>query len=165
MTAAIPISMVDTQERARQVMDAAAAIDRFACKRRAPAIPGGTSRTVAVGRQLVVGTLNAPPRVLFDMQQTLAAGLLRMSAGQQQDLGSAGSSSVSSSSAESAVMAKSGEEMALFACMAALYAVHPRNSSRSTKTWGGRSEQRVNWVRTAMRSLPIRGRETWRMAP
>jgi len=69
--------------------------------------------------QLALADLDAPPIVVAAMQRTLAAGLLTMSAGQQQDLVHAGASTVSADAVESSVAAKSGEEVATFAGLAA----------------------------------------------
>lgn len=75
--------------------------------------------------QLAIAELDAPPFVVSAMQRTLAQGLLRMSAGQQHDLRSTGARDVCSAGIEAAVVAKSGEEAALFARLAAQLAEAP----------------------------------------
>ena len=75
--------------------------------------------------QLALAELDAPPAVLAAMQRTLAEGLLRMSAGQQQDLASASAIRIRSTEIEAAVLAKSGEEPAIFGRLAAQLAQAP----------------------------------------
>lgn len=72
--------------------------------------------------QIVIATLDVPPARRIAMQQTLAEGLLRMSAGQQRDLRGAGSAAPTVAEVEAAVIGKSGEECATFAAFAAQYA-------------------------------------------
>ncbi|MBI4371670.1 MAG: polyprenyl synthetase family protein [Elusimicrobia bacterium] len=69
--------------------------------------------------------LAAPPERIVAMQRRLAEGLLRMSAGQQQDLGFAGRARVGAQAVEESVAGKSGEEIALWAALAALLAGAP----------------------------------------
>lgn len=69
--------------------------------------------------QLAISELNAPPSTLAAIQRTLAEGLLRMSAGQQGDLSMAGTPAMVAEEVESSVAAKSGEELAIFASLAA----------------------------------------------
>ena len=69
--------------------------------------------------QLLIAELSAPPATICRMQQTLARGLLRMSAGQQADLAHTGGNDVSAAAVENSVAAKSGEELAMFAALAA----------------------------------------------
>ncbi len=69
--------------------------------------------------QLIIAELDAPPERLAAMQRTLAEGLLRMSAGQQRDLATAGSERVSVAEIEASVEMKTGEEVAMFARLAA----------------------------------------------
>lgn len=75
--------------------------------------------------QLVLSTLAAPPAVLASLQRTLARGLLVMSAGQQQDLAATGGDFVPSGEVEASVKRKSGEELAMFASLAAELAEAP----------------------------------------
>lgn len=75
--------------------------------------------------QLALSTLAAPPAVLASLHRTLAQGLLIMSAGQQQDLTIAGGDFVSSGEVEASVKRKSGEELAMFATLAAELADAP----------------------------------------
>jgi geranylgeranyl pyrophosphate synthase len=72
--------------------------------------------------QLIIAELEAPASRLAAMQRTLAQGLLRMSAGQQQDLALAGSPVVSPQEVEELAAAKSGAEIAMFGAMAAQFA-------------------------------------------
>lgn len=72
--------------------------------------------------QLALAELNAPLATLAAMQQALARGLLVMSAGQERDLASAGSAHARVQDVEASVAAKSGEEVAMFATMAAQFA-------------------------------------------
>ncbi|GAC1635806.1 MAG: polyprenyl synthetase family protein [Chloroflexota bacterium] len=69
--------------------------------------------------QLVLSELDLPPSHRDAMQRTVAQGLLRMSGGQHMDLAHAGASWVSARAVEASVRAKSGEEAALFAVLAA----------------------------------------------
>ncbi|MDQ4076715.1 MAG: polyprenyl synthetase family protein [Chloroflexota bacterium] len=75
--------------------------------------------------QLALAELDAPSATLVAMQRTLAQGLMRMSAGQQRDLAMVGAYSVSAQDIEALVVAKSGEELALFAALAAQFAGMP----------------------------------------
>lgn len=78
--------------------------------------------------QLAIAELDVPPACRDAMQRTLATGLLRMAAGQQTDLSLAGSGRVRVAEVEASVVAKSGEECALFAALAAQLAGAPRES-------------------------------------
>jgi geranylgeranyl pyrophosphate synthase len=69
--------------------------------------------------QQIISDLEAPPETINRMQRTLAVGLLRMSAGQQGDLARMGSCALSVDEIIASVVAKSGEEVAMFARMAA----------------------------------------------
>ena len=69
--------------------------------------------------QLAISELDAPVAVIAAMQRTLAEGLLKMSAGQEGDLAAAGASCVDVREVEASVAQKSGEEMAIFARLAA----------------------------------------------
>lgn len=75
--------------------------------------------------QLLLSDLDAAPAVRDRMQRTLAEGLLRMSAGQQQDLARVDAVAVTPDEVRASVEAKSGEELALFAAMAAQLAEAP----------------------------------------
>jgi geranylgeranyl pyrophosphate synthase len=75
--------------------------------------------------QLAIAELDAPPASLAAMQHTLAAGLLAMGAGQQQDIAMAGTSNVTAADVEASVAAKSGEEIGLFTRLAAQFAGAP----------------------------------------
>jgi len=88
--------------------------------------PGSAAATLLCAfPQLMVGELAAPPQLIAAIGSTLARGLLRMSAGQQQDLSAQGADEVRSCEIEATAIAKSGEEAALFACMAAQLAEAP----------------------------------------
>jgi len=86
--------------------------------------------------QLALAELDAPPPVLAAMQGTLARGLLRMAAGQQQDLASMGAIQVRSTDVEAAVIAKSGEEAAVFARLAAQLAQAPEHLAATWEELG-----------------------------
>ena len=75
--------------------------------------------------QLAIAGLDAPAARLAAMQRTLAEGLLRMSAGQERDLAMAGRDDVAPEEVEESVVAKSGEELAIFASLAAQFAGAP----------------------------------------
>jgi len=72
--------------------------------------------------QAILATLPVPASRLAAMQRTLALGLLAMSAGQQQDLALAGSTAPDPRMVEDSVVAKSGEEVAMFAKLSAQFA-------------------------------------------
>lgn len=72
--------------------------------------------------QLAVAELDAPDAVRAAMQRTLAEGLLRMGAGQGDDLAHTGRDEVRAEAVEASVEGKSGEEVATFAALAARYA-------------------------------------------
>ncbi|MGO9059535.1 MAG: hypothetical protein ACLQU2_19455 [Candidatus Binataceae bacterium] len=69
--------------------------------------------------QLAISRLNASPESRAAMHRTLAAGLLRMAAGQAADLANAGGASPDPDLIEASVVQKSGEEGAMFAALAA----------------------------------------------
>lgn len=71
--------------------------------------------------QIALSELEVSETCRDAMQRILAQGLLRMSAGQQQDLVMNGQRNVSSQDIESSVAAKSGEEVAIFAALAAQF--------------------------------------------
>ncbi len=75
--------------------------------------------------QRVLAALAAPAATGAALQATLAQGLLRMSAGQQQDLRLADSPRPDPRAVEASVAAKSGAELALFAALAAQLAEAP----------------------------------------
>jgi len=72
--------------------------------------------------QQIIDGLDAPGEIRARMQAAVARGILLMIAGQQRDVHTAGTSEVKGTSVESSVAAKSGEELALFASLAALFA-------------------------------------------
>lgn len=74
---------------------------------------------------LALATLGAPPVTVVAMQQTLARGLLAMSAGQQRDVAMAGGAAVTVGAVEASVMGKSGEGMAMLAALASQFAGAP----------------------------------------
>lgn len=69
--------------------------------------------------QLIIANLKASPYQLCAMQRSLAAGLLRMSAGQQRDISSAGAENFGVNDTIFTVASKSGEEVGMFALLAA----------------------------------------------
>src|SRR5262249_6473336 len=69
--------------------------------------------------QLAIAGLDAPAVTREAMQAALARGLLRMIGGQQRDVSAAGTADVSAAEVEETVAAKSGEELAIFATLAA----------------------------------------------
>jgi geranylgeranyl pyrophosphate synthase len=71
---------------------------------------------------LALAELPASAERIVAMQTTLTKGLLRMSAGQQSDLAAHRRSQVGVADIESAVAGKSGEELAIFAMLAAQFA-------------------------------------------
>ena len=75
--------------------------------------------------QLILSELPVSPAIRLSLLKHLATGLLAMSAGQQADIAHTGKSGVSAEAVEKSVMEKSGEELALFAAMAALLAEAP----------------------------------------
>ncbi len=68
--------------------------------------------------QLAIAELDAPADCINAMQQRLAEGLLQMSAGQQRDLALAGSEEAGADEVQ-AILGTKGEEMAIFAALAA----------------------------------------------
>lgn len=72
--------------------------------------------------QIIIGELKMAPGVRLRMLKELANRLLIMSAGQQADIRHSGKSFVSAEAVEKSVMEKSGEELALFAALASLFA-------------------------------------------
>jgi geranylgeranyl pyrophosphate synthase len=75
--------------------------------------------------QLVIADLDAPAATREAMQSALARGLLRMIGGQQRDVSAVGTAEVSAAAVEETVAAKSGEELAIFATLAARLAGAP----------------------------------------
>ena len=69
--------------------------------------------------QALIGDLDVPPSVRDRLQTTLARGLMRMAAGQHDDLAFAGVAEVPSPDIERAVAGKTGEEFAVFCRLAA----------------------------------------------
>lgn len=69
--------------------------------------------------QIAIAELDGTPERQARMQKILAGGLLKMSAGQQGDLRARGNDFVSPEGVERSVAGKSGEEVALFAALAA----------------------------------------------
>src|SRR5262249_35282605 len=69
--------------------------------------------------QLLLADLDAPAATREAMQLALARGLLRMGVGQYCDINTAGSADVSANDVEESVAAKSGEELAIYATLAA----------------------------------------------
>ncbi|HWE61072.1 MAG TPA: polyprenyl synthetase family protein, partial [Chloroflexota bacterium] len=69
--------------------------------------------------QLAIAALDAPTVVRAAMQETLAAGLLIMAAGQDCDLALAGTADPAPETVEASVAGKSGEELAIFAALGA----------------------------------------------
>jgi hypothetical protein len=72
--------------------------------------------------QQIVSGLDAPAGTRAAMQAAIARATLRMIAGQQRDLRAAGTSDVRAAAVEESVVEKSGEQVALFAVLAALLA-------------------------------------------
>ncbi len=86
--------------------------------------------------QLALSELNTGPECSAAMHRSLACGLLRMSAGQQTDLALAGRTNVSAEEVEASVESKSGEELALFATLAAQLAQAPPSIAQAYATMG-----------------------------
>ncbi len=76
--------------------------------------------------QIAIATLKTSSQVIADMHKTLAEALLRMSAGQESDLTLSESDNLTSEVVEASVVAKSGEEIGLFASLAAQLAQAPQ---------------------------------------
>lgn len=72
--------------------------------------------------QMIISELKVAPDIRLRMLKELANRLLIMSAGQQADIRHSGKSFVSAEAVEKSVMEKSGEELALFATLAAILA-------------------------------------------
>ena len=89
---------------------------------RPSAISLAATTLLAALPQRAIARLDAPPTTRDAMQAALAAGLLRMSAGQQDDLAMAGSANPDPQAVETSVAGKSGAEMETFAALAALLA-------------------------------------------
>jgi hypothetical protein len=68
---------------------------------------------------LALVELDASPETIVELQRTVACGLMLMGQGQQRDLRLANSSGLSSGDVENTIEAKSGEEFAMFAALAA----------------------------------------------
>jgi geranylgeranyl pyrophosphate synthase len=69
--------------------------------------------------QLAIAAVDAPAATRDAMQATLAGGLLEMIGGQLRDVSAAGTAEVRAADVEESVVAKSGEELAIFATLAA----------------------------------------------
>jgi geranylgeranyl pyrophosphate synthase len=69
--------------------------------------------------QQIVAGLDAPAETRAGMQEAIARATLKMIAGQQRDVRTAGTTDVRAAAVEESVAAKSGEEVALFASLAA----------------------------------------------
>jgi geranylgeranyl pyrophosphate synthase len=69
--------------------------------------------------QLAIAQLDAPTATREAMRAAIAGGLLRMAGGQQADRHTAGATDVSAAAVEASVVAKTGEEIALFARLGA----------------------------------------------
>ena len=72
--------------------------------------------------QSIIHDLDAPGDVRARMQAAVARNILKMIAGQHRDVRAAGTADVTAASVEESVAAKSGEEIALFALLAAEFA-------------------------------------------
>lgn len=70
----------------------------------------------------IIGSLDAPADVRALMQTAVARRLMAMLGGQHRDVRAAGTADVSARAIEASVVAKTGEEFALFAWLAAIYA-------------------------------------------
>ena len=92
--------------------------------------------------QLALAELDAPPDRLAIMHATLARGLLRVGAGQQRDLEMVDSADASADEVEAVLNAK-GEEMAIFAALAAHF--------------GGASAERAEAYASLGRAIGIAG--------
>lgn len=71
--------------------------------------------------QQIVAGLDAPADTRAGMQEAIARATLKMIAGQQRDVRTAGTADVSAAAVEESVASKSGEEVALFASLAARF--------------------------------------------
>lgn len=76
--------------------------------------------------QIAIATLKTSSQVIAAMHKTLAEGLLKMSAGQESDLTFSEHDDLTSDVVEASVVAKSGEEIGLFASLAAQLAQAPQ---------------------------------------
>src|SRR5215471_6660077 len=72
--------------------------------------------------QTIIGALDIPTQRRADMQTAVARRLLTMLGGQHRDVRAAGTTEVSAKAVEESVVAKTGEEFALFAWLAAMSA-------------------------------------------
>lgn len=86
--------------------------------------------------QLALARLDAPSERLAAMQQDLAAGLLRMGAGQATDLALTGGDAATTDEVITSVAGKSGEEAALFAVLAARFADAPDTVTATYAAYG-----------------------------
>lgn len=75
--------------------------------------------------QLALAGLSRSSSMVLAMQEALAEGILRATAGQQLDLTYTNSREVTAEQVEAATVGKSGEEWAMFAVLGALYAGAP----------------------------------------
>lgn len=69
--------------------------------------------------QLAISRMELSAKTIHQMQETLARGFLKMTAGQLADLSKAGSAETNVDDVEASVVAKSGEEYAMFALLSA----------------------------------------------
>ena len=69
--------------------------------------------------QLAISRMELSAKTIQQMQETMARGFLKMTAGQLADLNKAGSAETSVDDVEASVVAKSGEEYAMFALLSA----------------------------------------------
>jgi geranylgeranyl pyrophosphate synthase len=114
--------------------------------------------------------ISAPPEVLVGMQRTLAAGLLHMSAGQLEDL-SPSPRRPAAREAEARAAAKSGQEAAAFACLAALLAEAPDSLvrlytrlGRAIGTAGQLASDCHDLFQASLSRDLLRGARTWPLA-
>lgn len=85
---------------------------------------------------VAIAALPVSDRRRAALHQTIADGLLRMSAGQQHDLAMAACADVTAKAVEASVAAKSGAEGAMFARLAALYANADARTVESCAAYG-----------------------------
>ena len=95
----------------------------------------GATLTSAVP-QLAISRLAAPPDVRAAMQETLAAGLLEMAAGQRADILANRCATIDPRAVEASVLAKSGGMTAMLAALGATLAGATPESCRDYAAWG-----------------------------
>jgi heptaprenyl diphosphate synthase len=103
----------------------------------------GATLTASVP-QLAISRLDAAPAVRDAMQQTLAAGLLGMAAGQRADILGTRATCLEPSEVEASVVAKSGHMTAMLAALGAQLAGAPSDVVGAYHAWGrayGAAEQ------------------------